>query len=251
MGADNNAVEAGYDQTLWQTVKGDFSKAGGIGALAVVGVLIWMAFQWGWGNDILLPPIVASAFDLFDDGVTWRSAIGAVGAATLAGSLFWGITQAIDGIVVLSGLQLLPGITQRISTFLRKQGWVKPFDELSFGTKFLIAYVSGASVLCLVDVFATGEPGLRRRGKILAQAVALAVAGVGFVVLIVSAIVAVGARVPASADAAEVVLRYAKNPLTWIVIYGTLIGGSALIKKLVGGSADDDGESGPTLGIPD
>ncbi len=236
--ADTGADVPAETESLWETVKSDFAGARGWRLLAVAGMLAWLAFQWGWGNDILLPPIVATAFDAVDDGTTWPSAAGAVGAGTLAGALFWGLTQTIDGVIVLSGISLLPGITQRISRFLRRQGWVKPFSELSLGTKFLIAYISGASVLCLVDVFATGEPGLRRRRAMLANAVGLAMAGVGLVVLIITTATVIGTRIPATSDAADVVIRYAKNPVTWLVIYGTIIGLSALKSRFAGDDAE-------------
>jgi len=201
-------------------------------------MLAWMAFQWGWGNDILLPPIVANAFEPVDDRETWSSAFAAVLAGTGAGSAFWALTQTIDGLVVLGGLRFIPGITQRISAFLKRQGWVKPYAELSFGTRFLIAYLSGASVLCLVDVFATGEPGLRSRRLMLAKSVGLSVAGVALVIAVVTSATAIGARVPALADEAEVVLRYAKNPLTWLVIYGSLVSLSSLVSRLRASNAE-------------
>ncbi len=227
-------VESEPQESLWATVKGDFAGSGGAKVVGVALVLAWMAFQWGWGNDILLPPIVARAFEAVDDGATWLSAVLATLSGMGAGMAFWGITQTVDGLVVLGGLRLVPGITERISRFVARQGWIKPFDELSFGTKFLIAYASGASVLCLVDVFATGRPGLRVRRRMLAEAVALAVAGVGVIILVVGALTSIGARIPATEGAAEVALRYARNPLTWLVIYGSLFLLSSLVSKLTG-----------------
>lgn len=219
----SNAVEDGNHESLWQTVRGDFAQATGIKVLGVIGVLGWMAFQWGWGNDILLPPIIARAFEAVDDGETWPSGIVAVLAGTGAGSLFWAVTQTLDGLIVLSGLRLVPGITDRVSRFLRRSGWVKPFSELSFATRFLIAYASGASILCLVDVFATGRQGLRSRWRMLAEAVAMAVAGVALIVAVITTAIVIGARVPATEEAAAVIVRYARNPLTWLVIYGSIV----------------------------
>lgn len=221
---EHSDCEPTTQETVWQTVKGDFASTTGLRALGVVGLLAWMAFQWGWGNDILLPPIVTRTFGAVDNGTTWPSAAAAIVAGTGMGGLFWGITQTLDAIIVLAGLRLVPGITNRISTVLSRQGWMKPVHQLSLGTKFLIAFASGASMLCLVDVFATGQQGLRARLPLIAEAVALAVAGVGVAIAMIVTITAVGRRVPATADQAELVLRYAQNPLTWFVIYGTAIG---------------------------
>ncbi len=228
-------------ETLWETVKGDFSQATGLRIVGVGFVLAWLAFQWGWGNDLLLPPIATRAFEAVDDGSTWLSGIGAVAAGTGAGSLFWAATQTFDGILVLAGLGLVPGVTGRISRFLRRQGWVKPYRELSIGTRFLIAYASGASILCLVDVFATGRQGLRSRWRILVEAVALAVVGVGAIVAVVTTAIAVGARIPATEKASEFTIRYARNPLTWLVIYG----GAILISNLVGRLRGQPGDADP------
>lgn len=221
-------TSAATELTLWQTVKSDFAASTGRRVLGVAAVFLWMAFQWGWGNDVLLAPIAATAFEAVDDGQTWLSAAAASGAGTGAGSLFWAVTQALDGIIVLSGLALIPGMTGRIGAFLRRKDWVKPVAELSFGTKFLIAYATGASVLCLVDVFATGRPGLRGRGRMLAEAVALSVGGVAVVIAAITVTTSIGARIEATAEAAELVVRYAKNPLTWLVIYAVAVGLSSL-----------------------
>ncbi len=218
--------------TLWQTVKSDFARSTGLRVIGVGLVLGWMAFQWGWGNDILLPSIAATAFESIDDGQSWTSAAGASVAATAAGASFWALTQTLDGIIVLSGLRLIPGITARIGAFLQRKGWVKPVAELSFGTKFLIAYATGASVLCLVDVFATGRQGLRGRGSLLAQAVAMSAGGVGVVIAVVATLTSIGTRVEATQDAAEVMVRYAKNPLTWLVIYASVVGLSTLRSRI-------------------
>ena len=95
-------------ESLWQTVKGDFRGAAGLRILGVAALVAWLAFQWGFGNDALLPSIATSAFDSVDDDTTWPSGIAAVGAATLAGFAFWAATQALDAIITLAGLRLVP-----------------------------------------------------------------------------------------------------------------------------------------------
>lgn len=220
------------EPSLWHTVKGDLADAGGRRLLGVVAVLGWLAFQWGWGNDVLLPPIVTRAFELVDDGKTWPSAAGSIAAGTAAGSIFWALTQTLDGIIVLSGSRLVPRITARFSRLLARQGLIKPLTELSTGTRFLIAFASGASMLCLIDVFATGEPGVRGRVTMLRDAVTLAVGGVALAVFVVTTTTAIGRRVPATSEVAEVVLRYARNPVTWLVFYGSLVVGAAVVERI-------------------
>lgn len=231
-------IETTAELSLFQTIKMDFAEATGRRILGVLVLLVWLAFQWGWGNDILLPPITTRAFEAVDDGETWASAIASVVAGTGAGSLFWAVTQALDCIIVLTGLQLIPHLTARISRMIAKQGWMKPVSELSFGIRFFVAFLSGASLLCLADAFTTGESGVRSRWSVVIRSVALAVSGVALAVAVVLVSTAVGRRVPATAETADFVIRYARNPLTWLVIYGSLAGGSAIVGRLTGGGTE-------------
>ena len=79
----------------------------------------------------------------------------------------------------------------------------------------------------------------------LAHAVVLAVAGVAIAIAVVTTAIAVGARIAATSGAAEVIVRYARNPLTWLVIYGTAIGGSALLERLRTGGHTADTPADP------
>lgn len=181
-----------------------------------------MAFQWGFGNDILLPPIVATVFDAVDNGETWSSGGTAVVLAALAGFVFWGAAQLLDAVIVLGGLRLIPGLTDRLSVFLRKKGLVTPYADMKWSTRWAIAYATGASMLCLVDVFATGRQGLRHRAAMVLAAALLSAGSVGLVVGIVTAAAMVAKRVPATEGAAEVFIRFAKNPLTWVAIFAVV-----------------------------
>lgn len=215
-------LDAAPTESLWQTASRDFASARGLRVILVLGLLLWMAFQWGPGNDIFLPSIVASVFDGVDDGSTWPNGVLTVLLSTLAGFGFWAATQLIDAIVVLSGLRLIPALTARLSAFLRRKGWVTPFDEMKLSTRWIIAYASGASVLCLVDVFATGRQGPEGRRHMIIQSVLLSAGSVGAVVAMVTTAAMVATRVPATESGAETFIRFAKNPLTWIVIFAAV-----------------------------
>ena len=207
---------------MWQTVKNDLGASSGLALLGVIALLGWMAFQWGFGNDALLPPIVAWVFDQIDDGSSWSAGLAGVAGAMVAGFIFWGTTQLIDAVLMLSGLRLIPGITDRVSRFLRRKGWATPYQEMPWSTRWMIAYATGASVLCLVDLFATGERGVRSRRHIIVSAVLLSAGTVSLVVGVVAAAAMVAIRVPATEEAAQTLIRFAKNPLTWIVIFATV-----------------------------
>ena len=183
-----------------------------------------MAFQWGLGNDALLPSIAATALDRVDDGETWGSAAGAVFAAAVAGFAFWAATQLIDVLVVMCGLGLIPGITARLSGFVRRKGWVKPYDELAWTTRWAVAYLAGASVLCLVDVLATGRRGVRSRVPIVATAIGFSAGTIALIIGLTATAAMVGTRIPTLEPGARVFIDYAKNPLTWITLFASILG---------------------------
>lgn len=212
------------DPSLWQTVKADFGAATGWKVLAVFCLLAWMAFQWGFGNDALLPSIAATALDTVDDGASWPSGFAGVAAATAASFVFWALTQMIDAVVMLTGLRLVPRLTERIARFLQAKGWLTSYDQMKWSTRWIIAYATGVSALCLVDLFATGTPGIRHRRQMIVASVLLSAGTVSIVVALVVTAAMVATRIPATGAAADVFIRFARNPLTWIAIFAVVFG---------------------------
>lgn len=236
----NDSVLPESDITLWQTAKADFAAATGVKALLIVALIVWMAFQWGPGNDIIAAPLAANTFDLVDDGETWPTGILAVAAAGFITGTFWALTQALDAVVVLAGLRLVPGITSRLGRYLRDKGWVSAYADMRWSTRWIISYATGPSVLCVVDVFATGEPGIRNRRSIIVVSVLLAAATVGLVVGVLATAAMVASRVPALVDETEVFIRFAKNPLTWIVIFAGVFAIDRIRRPATNDTAGDD-----------
>ena len=108
--------------TLAQDIGADLRSRRGLGVLAVLGLLTWMAFQWGFGNDAVLPTISARVFSALDAPPDWGSGLVAVAGAAVAGGSFWALTQLVDAVVMLTGLHLLPRVTLRLSRWLRSKG---------------------------------------------------------------------------------------------------------------------------------
>ena len=217
---------------MLDALKADFKHASGLALLTIVALAAWLSFQWGFGNDALLPSVAANAFDWVDDRQTWPAGLAAVGVASLSAFGFWGITQAIDVVVVMTSADRIPRTMAVISERVRKRNWVKPYAELSWPARIGIAYAVGASVLCLVDVLATGQPGLRRRLDIAATSVFMSAASIATVVGLITAVAMVGTRVSSVQDEADVLIRYAKNPLTWLVIFATIFAANHIWKRI-------------------
>lgn len=210
------------DESLWETVKGDFASAGGVKIVGVALLLAWMAFQWGPGNDMILAPLAATVYDTIDDGGSWATGVIAVSAAGLAGGGFWGLTQILDTVIVLTGLRMLPGVTSRMGRSLRRRGLVTAYADMKWSTRWILAYATGVSVIGLADVFATGRQGLRGRRNMIVASVLMAAVSVGVVVAAIASAAMIAKRYPSTADEAETFVRYARNPFVWLAIFGTI-----------------------------
>ncbi len=201
----------------------DIRSHRGLPVVVVTLALFWLAFQWGLGNDVVLPTLAARSLVAIDDGQTWMSGVAAVLVAGLAAFVFWSATQLLDCVVVLGTLRWLPRMTARFGRWVRFRGWVSTYDQMSWSTRWSIAYLAGASAVCLIDVFATGQPGIGKRWKIVAQTVLLSSGSVALVVLLIASAVMASRRFPSLEPVASVLLRFAPNPLTWLVVVGLAV----------------------------
>lgn len=209
--------------------------------LGVVALLGWLVFQWGIGNDALLPTISARAFDAFEDpavidaaggDLRWGAGVLAALAAGLVGFVFWTVTQLLDAVLVLLGIRLVPNIVDRLGDNLRERGWVKEWSDLAWSTRWMIAYGVGASAAGLVDALATGRPGVRGRRWMICTAALVSSVTVGLLVTAVAGAAVVGLRIEAAQPATEVFIRFAKNPVTWLVIFGLVIAVNSVRSRL-------------------
>ena len=219
-------------ESFRQAARADLAGASGIRVLGVVALLSWLLFQWGIGNDALLPAISARAFDAFEDPTVidvasgdlhWGAGVLAALAAGFAGFVFWTLTQLLDAVLVLMGTRLVPNVVGRLGENLRQRGWVKEWRELAWSTRWMIAYGVGASAAGLVDALATGRPGVAGRRWMICSAALVSSVTVGLIVTAVAGAAVVGLRIEGAQPATEVFIRYAKNPLTWLAIFGLVI----------------------------
>lgn len=209
---------------LLNDVVADIRSNTGLAAIGVIGIVVWIAFQWGFGNDVLLPTITARVYNALDRPPNWSPGVVSVVASTAAGGVFWAVTQLIDALVVLTGLRLLPRVGRRFSEWLQSKYWVKPVDEMQATTRWAIAYGAGVSVLCLIDALATGQPGVARRKGLIAESIAFSAGTIAAIIAVVATATMAAQRHPALQPTAAFIARYAANPLTWIAIIAAVVG---------------------------
>lgn len=207
---------------LRRAATSDLRAATGRDLVVVLALGVWLVYQWGFGNDALLPPIVANVADGLDDGATLGPGVAAVVGGAAAGAAFWAACMAIDGIVMAIGLRRLPNLVGEIGRRLRARGWVARWDDMRWSTRWILAYGAGPSALVLADALADGPDDPRRRRRIIATAVALSAGSVGVVAGVIVAAAVTARRFPATRSTADWIVRIASNPLFWIALFGGL-----------------------------
>jgi hypothetical protein len=220
------------DVPYWPLVRRDLSRLTALRFASAVAMTAWIIFQWGFGNDALLPVLVARTGTWIDDETTLIRLVLATTGAGLVGLLFWAVTQTIDAVVVIAGADLMPNTVARLSAGLRRRGWVKPWAELSWVDRWLIAYGAGASAAVLVDALATGRPGLHGRRSMVASAVALSSGSVGLVSFVITGLALSGLRFPSTEPAARRIIAVVSSPLFWLAVLSAVFIGSRLRHRL-------------------
>ncbi len=208
--------------SLRRAARNDLRAASGRDLAVVLALGAWLVYQWGFGNDALLPPIVANVADGLDDGETFGAGAAAVVGGAAAGAVFWAACMAIDGLVMMVGLRRLPHLVAEIGRRLRARGWVARWDDMRWSTRWMLAYGAGPSALILADALADGPDDRPRRHRIIAVAVALAAGSVAVVSAVIVAAAVTARRFPATRPTADWIVRVASNPLFWIALFGGL-----------------------------
>ncbi|MEZ5341928.1 MAG: hypothetical protein R2706_10900 [Acidimicrobiales bacterium] len=202
--------------------KSDIRAASGVRVLAVIVMLAWLAYQWGFGNDATLPTLVARATLAVDDGETARAGSLAVATGFGVGFLFTLVTQVIDVSIVILGFNQLPLTSAWISRSVRRRGWVKPFADMTWVGRWMLAYGVGTSAVLLVDRFARNKTATDDQNRIVGISLALSSISVGLVSALVVAVAVLALRFPQTERAGEIVIRVASNPLTWLGLFGSI-----------------------------
>ena len=211
-----------YHNSLRNDITEDLWTNTGVTLVAGAATLAWLAFQWGFGNDVLLPTITARVYNAIEQPPNWQTGITAAAAATAAGGAFWALTQLLDTVIVLAGLRLLPRVSHRLGNWLTTKHLIIPYDQMRPTTRWAIAYVAGASAVCLIDALATGQPGIARRRTMIAQTIALSAGTITLIVATVTTATMAGQRTPALQPAASTLANYAANPLTWVAVVAVI-----------------------------
>lgn len=211
-GVADGAGASGMRPSLRRSVSADFRGASWGRRLALVGVVAWIVYEWGPGNETVTPWLVLTVLDRANDGP------GVIAVAAIVGFVFTLVQQLLSGVTALVGFSLFDRTAaaawRQLSVDGTKQlrGW----HETSIAARFAMAFSLGTTAVALVQISTSGVVGVRRHLRAIVES-ALAVAStVGLLGALAGVLAWVGRSVPALAGATDTIIRVVGNPLLWL-----------------------------------
>ena len=216
---------------MLSAVRYDLRQGSGQQRLALVAVLAWMAYEWGPGNEIVTPWLLANAIRGF--GAPLESDGDQIGFSAnadrplaiiiwtaLAGFVFTTVQQIISGITALIAFATFSTTASAAATMLSSSGSRQPRDWhcTNIVGRLGLSVGLGTTAVALGQGITTGSVGVRRHLSAVLQSAVLAGVVVGALGTAAAAASLAVARSPAVAPVVEPVLAVAANPLPWLLL---------------------------------
>ncbi len=191
----------------------DFRDATWPQRLALGGVMWWITYEWGPGNETFTPWLLARVIAATDSA--W-----VVPLAALVGFVFTVTQQLASGFTALAGFSMFHRTSRAAWNRLRGQSDTVPgeWSRLGWAARSAIVFSLGTTSVALIQIMTTGEVGVRRHRRVVATSALLCATLVGALAAIAGGLALIGRNVPALEGATNSILRVLGNPLFWLAL---------------------------------
>jgi hypothetical protein len=199
------------DLTLREAVTADFRASRLLRRVALCGVVFWLAYEWGIGNEIVTPWLLAR---VIDD----RPGLEAIPAAIVVGFVFTAVQQLLAGLTALAGFSMFDRTAHAAWRRLAAQFDSIPgeWSRLGMFSRSILVFGLGTTAVALLQITTTGQVGVRRHARAVTESAILCGALVGVIGGGVGALAVAGRRIDVLAPFTEWMLRVLGNPLFWL-----------------------------------
>jgi hypothetical protein len=199
--------------SLRAAVAADFRGSGWRRRLALCGVVLWLAYEWGIGNETVTPWLLARV-------IAERDGIGAIPAAALVGFTFTTVQQLLAGLTALAGFSMFDRTASAAWSRLESRFGEVPgeWSNLRLTGRAVLVFGLGTTAVALLQIMATGRADMRHHRRAIVEAALLCGTIVGVLGGAAGALAYSGRRIDAIDGATEWVLRVLGNPLFWLGI---------------------------------
>jgi hypothetical protein len=202
----------------------DFRNASWVQRLALVGVLWWVTFEWGPGNETFTPWLLARVVARTDSA--W-----VIPLTALVGFGYTVAQQMASGFTALVGFSIFDRTSRAAWNRLRGQSDTAPgeWSRLGWAARSAIVFPLGTTSVALIQIMTTGEVGVRRHRRVVATSAVLCATLVGAIGAVAAGLAFVGRNVPAMEGATNWILRVLGNPLLWLTLIVVSVGGRKIL----------------------
>jgi hypothetical protein len=223
---------------LTDAIRGDFRAASRKQRLWLIMTALWLAYEWGPGNETLTPWILARIIGR-NNGIVVIPVTFAVGFA------FTTAQQLASGWTALAGFSSFDRTSQAAWAKLRggRTSVPRNWYGLSWWARCSVVFTLGTTAVALIQVMTTGEVGVRRHASAIRSSAILCGAIVGTIGGCAATVAYLGRRVHVLTSGTNWVIRILGNPLFWlglVVIFGVF---RAASRRAADVDVDEDVES--------
>jgi len=232
-------TEVATSLTLRRAMALDFRTSGWGPRLALVGVVAWLVYEWGPGNETVTPWVLANLLDRFE-GFTAVIVVAAVAFA------FTTLQQLASGFMALAGFSVLDRTAQaswqrleRSSSGLRG-GW----QSMRWSTRVAVVFGLGTTAVALMQIITTGQVGVRVHARVVVASAAVCGATVAVIGAVCAGIVAVGRAVEPWRNAADRLVGLLAQPWLWLLLAAVMVVREAVAGRRAGAQAESTEQPG-------
>ena len=218
-------TEVASPPTLRRAMALDFRTSGWGARAALVGVVAWLVYEWGPGNETVTPWVLANLLERFD-GVTAVIVVGVVAFA------FTTLQQLASGFTALAGFSVLHRTAQaswerleRSNSGLRGGWW-----SMRWSSRVAVVFGLGTTAVALMQIITTGQVGVRTHARAVATSAAVCGATLAVISTVCAGIIAVGRAVEAWSDATDRLVEVLARPWPWLMLAAAM-----LVREVVAG----------------
>ena len=189
--------------------------------LLLLGVVVWMAYEWGPGNETVTPWLLARLLRDHDGAA-------AVGVTVGVGVAFTAVQQLLSGLTALAGFALFERTAAAAWRTLAARRDTPPtgWASLGWAARAALAFGLGTTAVALIEVVTSGRSAASGHRRAVVGSAVLCGAMVGAIAALTSLTVVVGREVASLRAPTNRVLDVLGSPLTWLglLLVGAVIG---------------------------
>jgi hypothetical protein len=181
--------------------------------LALVGVVFWLGYEWGIGNEVVTPWLLARV-------ISDRPGVDAIPVAAAIAFAFTFVQQLLAGLTALAGFSMFDRTADAAWTRLRARFGSVPGEWSSLGLtgRSVLVFTLGTTAVALVQIMATGHTGVARHRRTILKSSLLCGVLVGLAGAFAATLAVVGREIDALSGLTEWVLRVLGNPFFWLAL---------------------------------